>query len=211
MISILAKNGKSLYEHKIDVLFEILKDVQLELINVKCGECGVKDSLVRYCRYVRFVTFILNGIVVTERLELYRYKCSVCGRTHVVIPGTQVIPYGRYSLEFILHVLMEHIERKITVQEITEKYQISTSTIYEWKKKFEKHYELMEGKLKALERGFNNSVEDIYNDTQISSRLLEFITQYEFGFLQKRREKKEETTYSFKLTGHLVFYPRGSP
>jgi len=209
MISVFRKNNKSIFKIVSDVFQSMIDDIQTDLSEAICGYCKGKGSLEYFCIYVRSITFIENDFPVTKRLTLRRYICVTCGKTHVVVPGTQIIPYGRYSLGFILHVLCEYIKRDLTVRQIAEKYQISISTLYAWKHRFKKHCVLLEGKLNALEEGYDESVEDICNDKQVGMRLHTFIETYKFAFMQIRR--KEKRSYIFVLTGYFISCSRGSP
>ena len=160
MISICEENDKSLREINLS-----LNDEVHDLSTMECTY-KVVGCLVFHKKYKRTITDIQNGLVIVEVLTLCIIKCLSCKRTHVVVIGTQVI-----TLRFILHVLQEYLKQELTVRKITETYQISVSTIYEWKKRFKKHYQLMKGVLTAKEASNEESVEDVMNDKQISSPL----------------------------------------
>lgn len=204
------KNDKRISDVGFDVLGEVTSEINSgNLSKVTCGLCGSIGQLVFFCTYMRNITYIEDDNVKTYVLRLIRYKCTLCKRTHVMISGTQMIPYGRYTLGFILYVLCEYIRRKYTVRQIAEKYQISVSTLYAWRDRFNEHYELLKGKLEASERNSSESISDIYDNLQISVMLYQYADKFKFGFMQNN--KKDNTSHKFILSGYLIILTRGSP
>ena len=211
MISVFKEDDKShneIYLLTIPLTITMV-EINAVLADAVCGHCGQVGTLQIYCEYVRSIIVIENGKSEVLTLALYRVKCT-CNRTHVIAPGIQMIPFSRYSLGFILLVLQAYIKREITVRAIAEKYIISVSTIYEWKKRFTTYYTLLKGVLEAKERSDSESVEDVLSDKQISSRLCNFIKDYGFGFMQ-RSMKNRRTPYIFVLMGFFITFARGSP
>ena len=209
MITVYKENGKSLKEKSSDTIADIVNEARIELNEAVCGNCKSKGNFKYYCEYVRTITYIEEGVVKSLKLKLQRYKCLICGKTHVIAPGTQVVPYGRYCLGFILYVFAAYIMRELPVRQIAEKYMISVSTIYVWIKKFKKHYKWLKGALTSKENEFSKMIEDISNDKQISSRLFSFVKTYRIGFMQETQ--RDKTTNYFVLTGYLIELSRGSP
>ena len=203
------ENDKSIQEIISSVLEDIKAEILIEPDNAVCGVCNSIGNLVYYCVYERYITIIEDDNIVSARISLRRYRCSICGRTHTLVPGTHLIPYGRYSLGFILHVLSKHIKKELTVRQITEIYQIAISTFYVWKKRFIRFYELLKGKLKAKEKSYTEALEDIRSDKQISFRLYSFTKKYKFCFLQNTMKRKRP--YIFVISGYFISFSRGSP
>jgi len=209
MISAYMENDKSFQENISTELEDIKAEILLEPDDAVCGECKSIGSLVYYGEYERDITIIENDNVVSTRINLRRYRCSTCGRTHTLVPGTHLIPYGRYSIGFILHVLGKHIMKELTIRQIADMYQIAISTFCVWKKRFIMFYELIKGKLEANEMSSAESLDDIRSDKQISFRLYSFTNKYKFSFLQNTRIRKRP--YIFVLSGYFISLSRGSP
>lgn len=53
-----------------------------------------------------------------------------------MLPDIIFVPFSQYSIFFIISVLCEKEFSSLTVKEITDKYQISPSTLYRWIKRF---------------------------------------------------------------------------
>lgn len=170
-----------------------------------CGGCRAKGLLVFYCVYLRLVIILVDGSPKVMEYKLYRYICG-CGKTHVIAPGELIIPYGRYSLEFILAVLEAYIKREKPVRQIAADFLIVVSTIYAWIKKFKEHYELLLGKLQAVSDDIGEYLENILSKPDLSYLLFKFAETFEFCFLQRLAK-----THYFTLRGQLVYPLRGSP
>ncbi|MGN8860257.1 helix-turn-helix domain-containing protein, partial [Catenibacterium mitsuokai] len=55
---------------------------------------------------------------------------------HAVLPNSIIVPYSSFSIFFILKVLALKSYSAFTVEEITERFCISTSTLYRWISKY---------------------------------------------------------------------------
>lgn len=73
-------------------------------------------------------------------------RCGSCGHTHAILPD-EIIPYSTYSLRFILRVLAAYYLGSQTVEELCQRYAISASMLYEWKRLFLEHKEMWLGVL----------------------------------------------------------------
>ncbi len=103
-----------------------------------CPKCGAKHpGWKRHAAYQRNLISFELGLVVSSLIVIVRYKCSSCRSTHAILPAT-VIPYGPYSLLFIIAVLSDYYSPSFTVQQVCDKYSISQSTLYEWKALYQK-------------------------------------------------------------------------
>jgi transposase-like protein len=208
MISIYIENDKSIFE----IVSSVLADTEIvnkaDMSDAVC-DCDSKGNLSYYCKYSRTVTYIKEIIVTVKLLELNRYKCDVCGKTHLVVPGIHVIPYGRYTLGFILCVLLAYVRREDTVRGIAECYNISISTIYAWKRRFIELLPLLTSVLEAEEKEPEEAVKDVYQNKIVSVMLYEFVLVHHFGFMQESRKRKRP--YIFSLIGYFIPLSRGSP
>ena len=141
MITAYREKGKPLS----DIILEIVAGMQklFDAMAAVCGGCGTKGFLLFYCNYTRWVECLEGGKPKSMELFLFRYKCSKCGKTHVIAPGELVIPYVWHTVGFILAVLEAYAKREKPVRQIAEDFQVAVSTIYEWAKRFKGQYDLM--------------------------------------------------------------------
>lgn len=110
-----------------------------------CPYCGAKHPhWSDFASYERDLISWEKGLPVTYRITVTRIICSSCGHTHAILPEI-IIPYGSYSLIFILTVLRDYYLAHMTVQELCDKYMIATSTLYAWKRLFLIHKKLWLG------------------------------------------------------------------
>ena len=131
-----------------------------------CPKCGAKGNLSSYGNYSRWLVFLKNKSIFSQRVRPLRFECASCGATHALLPDV-IVPYSPYSLRFKLSALIAYYERDCTVVEICERFCIAVSTIYEWKKLFLSHKEL------------------VYDAScNLSERLRDFFHRNAFSFLQ---------------------------
>src|SRR5659263_7967 len=111
-----------------------------------CPVCGAKGCLSYHASYSRYLIGMDKGSLFSLKVSIPRFICSSCRHTHAILPDV-LIPYGSYSLTFILSVLKDYFAGASKVIFICTKYQISPSTLYAWKKLFFIHKELWLGML----------------------------------------------------------------
>ena len=151
----------------------------------RCPRCGAVGKLSGYGDYGRDLSSFEDGKAVDRKVRPKRVKCGSCGATHALLPDI-AIPYGRYSLVFVLTVLTAYFERATTVEKICVNFKIAISTIYEWKKRMVSDKELMLGMLisrKAPALGF---LRGLLRSDRLSGILREFYRNHGFSFMQRR-------------------------
>lgn len=110
-----------------------------------CPFCNTAHpDWVKHAVYERYLISFENGHSVTYTILVTRYRCSSCGHTHAILPEL-IIPYKSYSFLFIISVMRAYFTKALTVEKICEKYDISISTLYSWKKLFLKHKKIWLG------------------------------------------------------------------
>lgn len=73
----------------------------------------------------------------TVEIQRFRYKKDGrVGPTHSLISDA-LIPFGSYTVRFVLHVLRTYYGRTMKVRDLCAEYGISASTLYVWKATFE--------------------------------------------------------------------------
>ena len=170
----------------IDLFSESMKSFSFEKIpflRLKCPYCGAKAPLWSYHdSYSRYLISFTEDSNTTNTINITRILCGSCQHTHAILPEI-IVPYGSYSLTFILLVLKDCFLSEMTIKKLCEKYQISISTLYGWKRLFLIHKKLWLG---ILENIYQNSIAFLSSipNFNTSSDLLLFFLQNGYSFLQ---------------------------
>lgn len=121
----------------------------ITISNLTCPTCGARHSCVSHGRYNRSLIAINAGRVAIHEIHVSRVICISCKHTHTILPA-HLIPFGSYSLFFILAVLRDKFIGRYKVAQLCEHYQISPSTLYAWISLYKIQKELWLGVIKNL-------------------------------------------------------------
>lgn len=166
------------YKLSDKVLFDVTL-AHLDLVHQTCPCCGSSTNHKIYSSYERNMISISNGSRKNYTVTIPRIKCH-CGHTHAILPDV-LIPYGSYSLRFILLVLCEYLNRRCSVEDLCYKYEIVKSTLYSWIHLFIDHHNLLAGILNSIDKLCLSAIDWVYSFTSLS---LEFFSSFHFSFLQ---------------------------
>lgn len=155
-----------------------------------CPSCGAKHLCSFHAFYNRDLIVIQNNAVVFHDVSISRVICSSCGHTHALLPDT-LIPFGSYSLFFILKVLRLYFLQSYTIEKLCSLYSISISTLYAWVHLFNKQKALWLGVLSELE---TSSLSFLSMLMETSSFPMAFFHAFHVSFLQQ---------YPFTTLSHL--------
>jgi ribosomal protein S27AE len=150
-----------------------------------CPNCGAVGKLTEHGDYDRGLTSYEDGQIIDSTVRPERFFCSSCETSHALLPDI-IIPYGRYSILFVLAVLVAYFERAETVAIICEQFGIAVSTIYEWKDHITLHKELMIGALISQKQRNHSYVLGLMGSDDLSDTLYRFFRKYGFSFMQNR-------------------------
>lgn len=100
-------------------------------VKMVCPVCGAEGRCSGIGAYSRMLITILEGKRREISVEIPRVICQSCHHTHALLPDV-LIPYGSYTLRFILHVLELYLMRAEPVAKLCESWAISVSTLYGW-------------------------------------------------------------------------------
>ena len=108
--------------------------------SAKCPNCQSRGEQKPHAMYARWLITREGEKNIERRVRISRTMCGACEKTHAVLPDT-IIPYFQHSLMFILEVLwkFKHRQKNETVRGVCAQYDISTSTLYEWRSRFKMH------------------------------------------------------------------------
>jgi transposase-like protein len=150
-----------------------------------CPSCGAKDRLNRHGSYTRDLIVYASGGVQRHPIRVPRFYCHSCGRTHALLPDI-LIPFGSYSLFFVLAVCQDYFQGSHTVRQILERYLISVSTLYTWKKRFILHKRLILGALADAITPAPTFLAGLFPSDAMPSILAGFYASLGFSFLQNQ-------------------------
>ena len=176
---------KSLLKSLCDEAIFLETTGQYSYISEACPRCGAAGKLTPHGDYERGFSEHKDGKRVDTRLKPLRFKCRSCGATHAMLPDI-VIPYGRYSLRFVLAVLIAYFERAATVAKICEDFGIAASTLYEWKKRMALDKELLLGVLISRKTSASAFLRGLLSSNNLSYSLRAFFQRYGLSFMQRR-------------------------
>lgn len=89
--------------------------------------------------YERYYITFQNNTVNESTVHIPVVYCQNCQHYHAILPYLFISPYCQYSIPFILCVLSDKLYSQLTVEEVSEKYSVSISTIYRWISRYS-HY-----------------------------------------------------------------------
>jgi transposase-like protein len=182
--------------------FSIVQTIQAALIAFqpeqgRCPNCGASHHLVYYSDYHRSLTEY-NDSIDDQEIVIPRYQCLSCGKTHAILPSP-LIPYARYSLDFMCRVLLTYSQRNklgLTVQAVAEKFGIAISTLYEWKTRAQENLLLFLGALRSQKVSLAAFARLIGSWRNLAQGLRHFFETYAFSFMQRKPLKNTTDTAS---------------
>lgn len=157
-----------------------------------CPNCGAVGKLELHGDYDRGLTSYEDGQIIDSTVSPERFLCLSCKTSHSLLPDI-IIPYGRYSLTFVLAALIAYFERAATVAMVCEHYGIAISTIYDWRDRIALHKDLMLGALISQKQGVHSYILRLLGSDDLSGILRNFFRKYGFSFLQRRSTQASQS------------------
>lgn len=145
-----------------------------------CGSCLGGRTSIR--SYPRMMITVVDGKRVEEEVQIPLYQCPSCGHSHALLPDV-LIPFGSYTLRFILTVLKAYLERTCTVRELCARWQIAVSTLYGWIHCFAAHFSIWRSILFRISWVTKQALKQVEGEDSFPSA---FFSQFGFSFLQMR-------------------------
>lgn len=162
MIRVFDAFSKSFLQIKSDLMiFNHFMDT-FQVNKVTCPHCGAKYNCTFFSTYSRNMITFENRINTCYTLSVTRVICNSCNVTHAVLPDI-LIPYGSYSLSFILTTLRAYFLGSKTITSLCDYFQISVSTLYGWIKLFKAQKLLWLGLLEDALISPTKFIDDLLN------------------------------------------------
>lgn len=145
-------------DNKINTINQISYENLINSISfhqVTCT-CGHKGTLIRHCYYSRKLK--LSGGISVELLIL-RVRCSVCGKTHAVLPSC-IVPYSQILLKDHISIVCNY-ENGISDEKLmNDNPLIDESNTAYIRRSYKKHWQQ---RLKAFAISLKCSAYDLVN------------------------------------------------
>jgi transposase len=151
-----------------------------------CPGCGARGQLAQYGGYFRWLVSRRKRKNVEAHIWIRRFECQSCGATHALLPDI-LIPYGSYSLRFVLYVLRKYIEREQTVNALCDFFCIAVTTLYKWIHLFNEHTNLLLNAIEQISWVTMPALDFIEKITALPSH---FLKQFRFSFLQHMKRQR---------------------
>lgn len=151
----------------------------------RCPHCKSTGNCIRHASYERSLVSFENGRVIFRRLLILRVICSSCRHTHAILPDV-IIPYGSYSLSFILQLMKEYYFEHLTVEKLCDRFSLSISTFYRLKHIYLSHRLLWLGITTAANEDASAFLLFLISLDCISDFMSEFHQLAAFSFLQQK-------------------------
>ena len=147
-----------------------------------CPACNAEGRLRQIRPYGRHMISIVDGQRADTLISVPRFLCESCGHSHALLPDF-LIPFGSYSLRFVLSVLGGYLFRTGTVADYCDHWQIAVSTLYAWIHLFTSHYNAW---CSILDRISWASIVALDTVSSCSAFPSAFFLRFGFSFLQAR-------------------------
>jgi hypothetical protein len=154
----------------------------------RCPSCGAAHHLAYHSNYHRTLVEHNGGSIQDQEATISRYQCLSCGKTHAILPSP-LIPYARYSLDFMRRTLLAYSLRDklgLTVQGVAKKFGIAVSTLYEWKARAQKNLPLFLGAMRSQAASLAAFARFIGSWRGLARGLRLFFETYGFSFMQRK-------------------------
>ena len=162
----------------MELYLNAIKDIKLSKIECPC--CKASGQCEYISPYKRTMISAADDTQKVQYLLIKRAKCNSCGRTHAILPDI-LVPYGSYSIRFILIVLTKYLQRKTSVATFCDKWHIAASTLYSWIHLFIDHYSSFVSALDRISKVTEEAIASVENhDTFMNA----FFERFRFHFLQ---------------------------
>lgn len=151
----------------------------------RCPHCKSTGNCTSHASYERSLVSFEHGKVVYRRLVILRVICISCNRTHAILPDV-IIPYGSYSLSYILQLMKDYYTGSLTVEQLCERFQLSVSTFYRLKQTYLSHRLLWLGMTVSAGQEVSDFLLFLEGYNDLSGFLSQFHQLTAFSFLQQK-------------------------
>ncbi len=151
-----------------------------------CPSCGAKGCCRIHAYYGRNIVDFIGGRQVPSEVTVTRVICGSCGHTHAILPDV-IVPYDSYGIFFILRVLAERFFRKLSVEQVCERFSITRNQFYKWLRLWREHKAQWLGVLPSAETPDRRFMKSLVSMACFSDFAASFVRLTARSFLQSHR------------------------
>ena len=151
-----------------------------------CPICGSTGNCHIHDYYGRSIIDFQAGKREKSDLCVMRVFSDSCEHAHAILPDV-IIPYSSYSLLFILRLLGQDFAGRFTIEQLCERYQISTKQFYKWLALWKSHKQEWLGLLSDAAVSDFSFLKNLVSVDRFSFFSMEFIRRSSRSFLQSHR------------------------
>ena len=151
-----------------------------------CPICGSTGNCHIHDYYGRSIIDFIFGRQQKSSLCVMRVMCDSCKHAHAVLPDI-IIPYSSYSLFFILNLLGHFFAGLLTIEQLCERYGISSNQFHKWLALWKSHKQEWLGILDNSRTSDFSFMKSLLGRDSFSSFTSEFILCFAHSFLQSHR------------------------
>ena len=148
-----------------------------------CPKCKAVGRFKQIRSYKRDMISVSGNERIDTVLSVPRFLCESCGHSHALLPDI-LIPFGSYSLRFVLTVLLGYLNRSCPVAAFCEHWQIAISTLYGWIHLFTEQYNAW---CKIMDRILWVCRDAICSVSSAPAFPSSFFLRFGFSFLQRHQ------------------------
>lgn len=154
-----------------------------------CPVCNTTGKLQIHSYYKRYLIDFTRGKCVRHEITILRCVCKSCGSTHAILPDF-IIPYCSYSLFFILSVLGEYFLRLRSIDQLCERFSITSGQLYKWLHLWKIHKSKWLGFLNDFEVSDKKFLFSLIRKNRASDFTSGFVRTFSYSFLQSHSNPK---------------------
>lgn len=119
MITIFSNKINTLNQNNYD---KFINSLDISALSCSCGHAA---CLVRHAYYRRSLK---SNDICTVTLLILRVKCSICGRTHAIVPA-DIVPYSQITLQDQADIIISHLNSRSQKELMNKKPLIDENSI----------------------------------------------------------------------------------
>ncbi len=186
------KNSLFIKLFKIKISSNFLFDLFMKQVRPEsetCPVCKSSGKLHIHCYYKRYLIDFVGGKPVRHEVTVLRCICDSCGATHAILPDF-IIPFCSFSLFFVLRVLGEYFLHLHTIEQLCERFSISSKQLYKWLKLWKSHKAQWLGFLNDLDLSDKGFLRALVRMDRVSDFTSGFVRTFGNSFLQSHANPK---------------------
>ena len=116
------------HDEQISYIQSLMPDIT-DISANECPFCHARNKLVKYGKYNRNLSILVDNSVETFNISVQRVKCKSCSRTHALLPNF-IVPYKIMAIFSIAQIVQK--AALTSAYQLSEAINISYQAIYQY-------------------------------------------------------------------------------